>query len=177
MSTPAGEISRRRVLQASAWAAPAILIATSVPAAAASQPTIGANFVQISNVQLVNHNSAGAAAYNFDYFYQVYNDNAAFEGTELFAYQAASDPAFATWATTWLFEILDATGKVVHSASGNAVLPHGQAFRMPEQVVALPAIGNYSARLTVTSNYVATMNGYSFAARTATRTTELVAVN
>lgn len=177
MPSPAGVISRRRVLQASMWATPAILVATAAPAAAASQPATAGGFLRITNVHLSNQNAAAQAGYNFDFEYSVYNDYAAFAGTGVEPWQAQSDPAFATWAVTWLFEIINNSGTVVASFTDNVVLTHGQGYNKPTALVTLPATGVHTARLTLTSNDVATMNGHTFSARTVTQSTASVTVN
>ena len=47
--TATGELSRRRVLVGAAWAAPALVVATAVPAAAASTPVLGALVLASTN--------------------------------------------------------------------------------------------------------------------------------
>jgi len=177
VATPPHGISRRRILQASVWAAPTILVATAAPAAAASEAATSGRFVTISSVTLSNLNTAGAAGYTLDFFYQVYNDTTAFVGTGIEPWMAATDPAFAAWPCTWLFEILSASNAVAYSATGNVVLTHGQSFVLnPSGIAVLAAPGNYTARLTVTSSNVATINGQSFTLRTVSSTTAVVGI-
>ena len=164
------------MLQAGLWSAPAIVIATSAPAAAASQTTAVGSFISIYDVALNSHNN-GRAAFNFTYAYQVYNDQSAFAGVGLEAYQAASDPAFSTWATTWLFEVLDASSRVVYSTTGNAVVTHNGAYTLPEVVFDLPGTGIHTGRVTVTSSQVTSYTGYSFALAPVTKTSQPIQVN
>lgn len=177
MPTQSDGISRRRILQAGLWAAPAIVIATSAPAAAASQAVNGASLLRITNVTIRNLSAGSWAMYNFDFEYSVYNDFPAFSGTGLEPWQAAQDPAFSTWAVTWILEILDSNNSVVQSFTDNVILQHGGSYKHPDTNISVPTADSYTARLTLTSAQIATANGVSFTAQTVTQSTAPEAVN
>jgi hypothetical protein len=176
MSASVGPISRRRVLQGAAWTAPAILIATAVPAAAASGATGTGSFVRITNVALTNQNGLRNAGFNFTYHYSVYNDTAPLLAAKIEPSVAAANSAFTSWATTWLVDVLNSSGAVVYTASGSKVLSHDKGFLQPDVIITVPTVGIYTVRLTVTSGQVASISGATFGLNTVVLTSASVEI-
>ncbi|WP_144018881.1 hypothetical protein [Demequina sp. NBRC 110056] len=169
-------ISRRRVLHGAAWIAPAITVATAIPAAASSPETsapqrsvdVQGNWLVFNGVELSNVNSGvGRAQYVFGMGFRVWNDQAAFNGSGVQAWQVSTAQEFQTWPITYKLEIRNAAGTVVHTTSETRDLatPNGDGGWNSGHVdLNLGASGTYTMKVSISSSKIALVNGKTFMA-------------
>ncbi|GIG53762.1 hypothetical protein [Demequina activiva] len=172
------ELSRRRILTGAAWSAPAVVIATSVPARASSTAvTATGSWLVVTSATLTPQSSGFLVEARFDAAFNIYNDTGAFVGTSTSPEQALQDVDFLSWPVAWVATLRDAGGNAVDAASGTGVIAVDPASGGSVQVGFGPVIvdaggpGSFVLDVVLSSSQVATVDatGDSFGVADAER--------